>query len=120
MFCFKLLFFIFRTYLVEIHQRTGSIQQAQEKQGTAHVVGGSYDSQQLAAELRDGLNTVKRDVAAAAQRLTSQPAANCPASIGCVSITVFVTVALLQMVVLLGYSMYRYSKFEHSCNSGTY
>ncbi|KAF4528690.1 hypothetical protein B566_EDAN015502 [Ephemera danica] len=99
-----------KAYLVEIHQRSASIMQAQEKQGTAHVVGGSYDSQQLAAELRDGLNTVKRDVAAAAQRLTAQPPVACPPITGCVSTTIFVVVAVVQLFILLGYSIYRDSK----------
>ncbi|XP_065352759.1 protein ERGIC-53 [Cloeon dipterum] len=98
-----------KTYLVELHQRTSAIQQAQEKQGTAHVVGGAYDQQQLAAELRDGLNSVKRDMAAAAQRLSAPPPP-CPTVSGCVSTTVFITVAVVQLFVLLGYSLYRDSK----------
>jgi hypothetical protein len=93
--------------MVEIHQKSSSILQGQEKQGTAHVVGGSYDSQQLASELRDGLNTVKRDVAAAAQRLTAQPPIACPAMTGCVSTTLFIVMAVVQLLILLGYSIYR-------------
>lgn len=65
-----------------------------------------YDMASLISEMRDGLNTVKRDVAAASQRLGGAPG-GCPPPTACLSTTVFLVFAALQLAVILGYSLWR-------------
>ncbi|KAG8234608.1 hypothetical protein J437_LFUL017724 [Ladona fulva] len=95
-----------KAFVGEVHQRTAAILQNQGKP-TAHVqsVGGSpYDFQQLSNELRDSLNSMKRDVGAMAQR------EGCPPPASCLSTTVFIVIIVIQLIILIGYSMYRDSK----------
>jgi len=106
---FTAYFLCFRTLTQEVHARSDSILQNQARQPTAQVQSMGYDMASLISEMRDGLNTVKRDVAAASQRLGSGggPAGGCPAPTACLSTTIFLVFAALQIAVMLGYSLWR-------------
>ena len=99
-----------RAYVTEIHQRAATILQNQNKQqqnvGTAQVQAIGTDSLQSSLnEIKDGLNLIKRDISVTAQRLAAQP--SCPASQPCLSTTVFVVFMAGQIVVMIGYFIYR-------------
>ena len=102
-------FLCFRTLTQEVHARSDSILQNQARQPTAQVQSMGYDMASLISEMRDGLNTVKRDVAAASQRLGGGGGApvGCPPPTACLSTTIFLVFAVLQLVVILGYSLWR-------------
>ncbi|KAJ4443884.1 hypothetical protein ANN_05671 [Periplaneta americana] len=95
----------------EVHSRSDSILQNQARQPTAQVQSVGYDMASLISEMRDGLNTVKRDVAAASQRLSAggagTAAGGCPPQTACLSTTVFLVFAVVQLIVILGYSLWR-------------
>lgn len=56
-----------------------------------------YDYQSLVSEMRDGLNSLKRDVKATGS-------GECPT---CLSTTMFLLFIGIQMIILLVYSLYR-------------
>lgn len=103
---FSVSFLCCRTLTQEVHVRSDSILQNQARQPTAQVQAMGYDMASLVSEMRDGLNTVKRDVAAASQRLGGAPG-SCPPQTGCLSTTIFLVFAALQLAVILGYSLWR-------------
>ncbi|KAJ9593985.1 hypothetical protein L9F63_014626, partial [Diploptera punctata] len=97
-----------KTMTQEVHMRSDSILQNQARQPTAQVQSVGYDMASLVNEMRDGLNTVKRDVAAASQRLSgAAPAGGCPPQTNCLSTTLFLVLAVIQLAILLGYSLWR-------------
>jgi len=107
---FSAYFLYFRTLTQEVNVRSDSILQNQARQPTAQVQSMGYDMASLISEMRDGLNTVKRDVAAASQRLSGGGAAapgGCPPPTACLSTTIFLVFAALQLAVILGYSLWR-------------
>lgn len=67
-----------------------------------------YDMTSLVNEMRDGLNTVKRDVAAASAKLGSgthgSAGSSCPT---CLTTTTFLVFGVVQLILLFGYFMYR-------------
>lgn len=99
-----------RAYVTEIHQRSATIIQNQGKQqgavGSAQPIG--YDHVQNSMnEVRESLNSIKRDISATAQRLAAQPVTNCPNSQPCLSTTVFAVFMVIHIVILIGYFIYR-------------
>lgn len=56
-----------------------------------------YDYQTFMTEMRDGLNTLKKDV-----KITGN--ADCP---NCLTTTIFLLFVAIQMIILLVYSLYR-------------
>ena len=101
---------LFRAYVTEIHQRSATIIQNQAKQqptGQAHVQTIGYDHVQNSLnEVKDGLNMVKRDISVTAQRLAAQPA-SCPPAQPCLSVSIFVVFMVVQLIVMMGYFIYR-------------
>jgi len=102
-----------KAYVTEIHQRSATILQNQNKQqqnmGTAQVQAIGTDSiQSNLNEIKEGLNMIRRDISATAQRLAAQP--TCPASQPCLSTTVFIVFIVGQLVVMIGYFIYRDNK----------
>lgn len=91
--------------------------QTQSKgQGTVQQVGGpgmGSDVSGLFAEIRDSLNTVKRDMNNGYARMQQQAgggsAAKCP-DVSCPSTMVLVALLGGQLVIILGYLMFRDSK----------
>ncbi|PSN52985.1 Protein ERGIC-53 [Blattella germanica] len=92
------------TLTQEVHMRSDSILQNQARQPTAQVQSVGYDMASLVNEMRDGLNTVKRDVAAASQRLSGGAATpgGCPPQTACLSTTIFLVFAVVQLCIILG------------------
>ena len=58
----------------------------------------------LFQEIRDSINSVKREFSQTAQKIASSP---CPTSTGCVSTTVLVALLGLQLFILISFMMYR-------------
>ncbi|XP_071452215.1 protein ERGIC-53 isoform X2 [Hetaerina americana] len=98
-----------KAFMGEVHQRTASILQNQGKP-VAHVQpvggGGAYDFQQLSNEFRDSLNSLKRDMSVVA----NSQKGGCPPQQSCLSTTVFLVFLGIQLIILIGYYMYRDSK----------
>ncbi|XP_075218847.1 lectin, mannose binding protein ergic53 [Lycorma delicatula] len=98
-----------RNYVVEVHSRADTILQNQARAPTAQVQSVGYDMSSLVNEVREGLNNIKRDVAATAQKLTGSSGGDCP-NINCVSTTILIVIAVLQVAVILIYNIYKENK----------
>ncbi|XP_071551294.1 protein ERGIC-53-like isoform X2 [Panulirus ornatus] len=96
-----------RNFVTEIHQKsTQLLTNSQKPQGTVQPVG--YDLHVTLNEMKEGLNIVKRDLGAASQKLSS-PGGSCP-TVSCVSTGLFISFMVIQLVLLIGYIMYRDNK----------
>lgn len=98
-----------RAFVTDVRSRTDTIIANQARQPTAQVQSVGYDMTSLVNEMRDGLNTVKRDVAAASAKLGNAPpggsaGGTCP---NCLTTTMFFMFGAVQLVLLFGYFMYR-------------
>lgn len=82
-----------RNYVIEINQKAENIQRTT---GKATPVG--YDQISMMNEVRDGLSHLK-------QAALVRP--DCPAPTPCISVTLFVTFAVLQTLVVVAYMVYR-------------
>ncbi|XP_315413.4 protein ERGIC-53 [Anopheles gambiae] len=105
-----------RSIIGEVHARTDSILSNQARAPTAQVQAGGYDVQSLMNEMRDGMNQVRQGVASVAQRLQThgavpqaQGSVQCPTQ-NCLSLTAFLVAIVVQLLLMLGYSMYRDSR----------
>jgi mannose-binding lectin 1 len=101
-------FRIFSQFVLELKTRADTIINNQAKQPTAQVQSLGYDTQSLISEMRDGLNHVKQNVAQVAQKIDQSPT-GCP-SVSCVSVTAVLAIAVVQLLLILGYNIYRDSK----------
>lgn len=55
--------------------------------------------------MRDGLNQIKQSLAGTVQRLSGAPTqSTCPP---CLSTTTFIVFIVIQLIIMLGYSIYR-------------
>jgi mannose-binding lectin 1 len=97
-----------RQFVLELKTRADTIINNQAKQPTAQVQSLGYDTQSLISEMRDGLNHVKQNVAQVAQKIDQSPT-GCP-SVSCVSVTAVLAIAVVQLLLILGYNIYRDSK----------
>ncbi|XP_047109883.1 protein ERGIC-53-like [Schistocerca piceifrons] len=91
-----------RSTLHEVHSRADTILQTQSKQSTGQVASVSYEAVGLGNEVRDALNSLKREMA---QKVVP----SCP-SVSCVSLTMVLVIVAGQMLVLLLYVYYRDNK----------
>ncbi|KAL6268432.1 hypothetical protein P5V15_001568 [Pogonomyrmex californicus] len=89
-----------KSFVGEVHTKTESILNNQARAPTAHVQPMGYDYQSFMTEMRDGLNTLKKDI-----KTTGNT--DCPT---CLSLTTFLIVFAAQMILFLGYSCYRDNK----------
>ncbi|XP_064084264.1 protein ERGIC-53-like isoform X2 [Macrobrachium nipponense] len=100
-----------KNFVTEIHQKSNQlITNSQKPQGSVQPVG--YDLHVTLNEMKEGLNIVKRDVSSANQRLNAVPVGGgqgCPA-VSCVSTGIFITCMVIQVVLLIGYIIYRDNK----------
>ncbi|XP_068226768.1 protein ERGIC-53 [Palaemon carinicauda] len=100
-----------KSFVTEIHQKSNQlISNSQKPQGSVQPVG--YDLHVTLNEMKEGLNIVKRDLTTANQRLTAGPVGGgqgCP-TVSCVSTGIFITCMVIQVVLLIGYIIYRDSK----------
>ncbi|KAJ8686378.1 hypothetical protein QAD02_022172 [Eretmocerus hayati] len=97
-----------KSFITDVHSKTNSILNNQAKGPTAQVQPLNYDYQSFIAEMRDGLNMLKQDVSQVNKRLANDNS-NCPTS-NCLTTTIFLLLLVVQMVVMLGYNMYRGNK----------
>ncbi|XP_060521569.1 protein ERGIC-53 [Cylas formicarius] len=97
-----------RTFILELKQRADTIINNQAKQPTAQVQSIGYDSQALISEMRDGMNHVKSNMAQVMQKMGSQQG-GCQ-NISCVSVTTLLVVVVIQLIVILGYQLYKDNK----------
>ncbi|XP_012275732.1 protein ERGIC-53 [Orussus abietinus] len=97
-----------KSFVGEVHSKADTILNNQARAPTAQVQPMGYDYQSLISEMRDGLHVVKRDVAQTNSKLESG-ALNCPTT-SCLSTTMFLVFLAVQMVIFLGYNMYRDNK----------
>jgi len=91
------------TVLNDVSQRTVSI----ANRGTATVQTGGYENQQVLNEVRDGLNQIKMQVSQAGG--PQAQVGGCPKQ-NCLSMTPFLVVVVVQLMILLGYNIYRDTK----------
>ncbi|XP_067003335.1 protein ERGIC-53 [Anabrus simplex] len=99
-----------KNVLHEVHSRADTIIQNQARQPTAQVQAVGYDMASFVNEMRDAVNTMKRDVAAASQRSSGGGGGGCPPQQPCLTTTIFLVFVVIQLIILLGYSLYRDSK----------
>ncbi|KAG5328658.1 LMAN1 protein, partial [Acromyrmex charruanus] len=89
-----------KSFMGEVHSKTESILNNQAHAPTAQVQPMGYDYQSFITEMRDGLNTLKKDVKTPLNT-------DCP---NCLTTTVFLLFIGVQMIILLVYSLYRDNK----------
>ena len=104
----------YRNFVVDIHTKAGQLL----SRGSAVPVGGSgggggADYSGILQELRDGLNHVRREMQSTTAKLNQVPGGapgaqvQCPDVQGCVSTTLFMVFMGAQLLVIIGYLMYR-------------
>lgn len=89
--------------LNDVSQRTTQLM----SKGTATVQAGSYDQAQVVIEMRNGLNDLKQIVAGRGGQAQAQT--GCPTQ-NCLGLTPFLVVIVVQLVITLGYNIYRDNK----------
>ncbi|XP_043281127.1 protein ERGIC-53 [Venturia canescens] len=97
-----------KSFVGEVHSKADTIINNQLRAPTAQVQPIGYDYQSLISEMRDGLNTLKRDVTQTNAKLGSQTG-DCPNG-NCLTTTMFLVFLAIQMVILLGYNIYKDNK----------
>ncbi|CAG7838364.1 unnamed protein product [Allacma fusca] len=103
----------------EIKNLLSSISAKQDQAAARPVGSGGVDVSSSVNELKEGINAVKRDMTVVSQRVHSIPITQtggqvaCP-SVSCVSTTMFIAVAVVQIAAFLGYSIYKNSKESQS------
>lgn len=100
-----------KTQLNDLNQRSEMLISNQKTGGS---VGGGYDMQGLVSEMRDGLNQVKLSLQHVQSRV-NQPQAQvaCPSST-CLGLTPFLIAITVQLIILLGYNIYKEAKGNQS------
>ncbi|XP_012540603.1 protein ERGIC-53 [Monomorium pharaonis] len=89
-----------KSFVGEVHSKTESILNNQARAPTAQVQPMGYDYQSFMTEMRDGLNTLKKD-------FKTTGSVDCP---NCLTTTMFLLFIGVQMIILLVYSLYRDNK----------
>jgi len=101
------------TVLNDVSQRTTQM----ANRGTATVQSGpTYETQQITQEMRDGLNHLKQQMAAIVGGGGGAQAAGqigCPKT-SCLGMTPFLIVIAVQLIITLGYSIYRDNKEQQA------
>ncbi|XP_012257383.2 protein ERGIC-53 [Athalia rosae] len=97
-----------KSFVGEVHSKADTILNNQARAPTAQVQPMGYDYQSLISEMRDGLNTVKRDIEQTHVKL-DMGNKDCRTG-NCLSTTLFFIFFAVQLVILLGYNIYRDSK----------
>lgn len=95
-----------RQFIVEVNHKTDTVISNQLKQPTAQVQSVGYDNSAVINEMRQSFDALRRDVSFTAQKVSSAQQASCP-NVSCLSTTVFLIFAAVQIVVLVGYFIYR-------------
>lgn len=99
-----------KTFIGDVNSKAETILHNQARAPTAQVQPMGYDYQSLISEMRDTLNQVKRDIAQSYTKLSGDgQTGNCP-TINCLSTTVFLLLLVVQMIIMIGYNIYRDNK----------
>ncbi|XP_001943100.1 protein ERGIC-53 [Acyrthosiphon pisum] len=93
-----------RNLVAEVHLKTENIIKNQAHQPTAQVQPLGYDQVSIIHEIRDSLNTIKRD---ATQKAGYSQQLSCPT---CATNTIVVVVAVGQTLLFIIYAFYKNSK----------
>ncbi|XP_044004595.1 protein ERGIC-53 [Aphidius gifuensis] len=96
-----------KSFIGDVNSKTETILNNQARQPTAQVQPMGYDYQSLISEMRDGLNQIKRDVSH--NNKAGGNVADCPTG-NCLTTTMFLIFLAMQMVILLGYNIYKDNK----------
>ncbi|XKL65936.1 hypothetical protein PGB90_009356 [Kerria lacca] len=98
-----------RNFVVEVHRKTESVLNNQIKQPTAQVQSIGYDNSAILRELQESVNAMRRDVSFTTQKLNSVSQSSCP-NTNCLSTSIFLVFGVIQVLVLVGYFIYRNNK----------
>ncbi|GLV39697.1 ergic53 [Carabus blaptoides fortunei] len=98
-----------KNFLGDVKTKTDTILSNQARQPTAQVQAVGYDMQSLVSEMRDGMNHLKLSMA----QKGGAPVQDCP-NVSCVSLTTLLVVIAGQLVLMLGYSLYRDNKEQQA------
>lgn len=94
----------------DLNQRTEVL--ISNQKGVGGSVGGGYDMHGLASEMRDGINNLKLSMQAVQGRVNQpQALSSCPS---CLGLTPFLIAIAVQLVIMLGYSIYKDNKNNQS------
>ncbi|GBN75485.1 Protein ERGIC-53 [Araneus ventricosus] len=98
-----------KSFVTDIHQRTGQIISKQSDQGKPAGGGLAFEANALFNEVKESLNIVKRDIAAVAAKSQGGP---CPVvqPVSCLTPAYFFIFMGLQLIVIIGYITYQSSK----------
>ena len=100
-----------KTQLNDLNQRTEVLISNQKQGGSA---GGGYDMHSLISEMRDGMNLVKASVLGVQAKVNQpQPLNSCPTA-KCLGLTPFLVALAVQLVIILGYQIYKDAKGNQS------
>jgi mannose-binding lectin 1 len=100
-----------KNQLNDLNQRSEMLISNQKQGGSQ---GGAFDMHTLVTEMRDGMNQVKMQVQGVQARVNQpQPLQSCPTS-NCLGLTPFLIAIAVQLVIILGYNMYREAKGNQS------
>ncbi|CAO1314733.1 unnamed protein product [Diamesa tonsa] len=101
-----------RTNINDLNQRTETIISNQKTGGSAG--GAGYDMQGLISEMRDGLNYVKQGVQSVQAKVNQPMPLNACPSTKCLGLTPFLIAITLQLLIILGYNIYKDNKGNKS------
>ncbi|GIY01519.1 protein ERGIC-53 [Caerostris extrusa] len=98
-----------KSFVTDIHQRTGTIIAKQSEQGKPAGGGLAFEANALFQDVKESLNIVKRDLAAVAAKNQGGP---CPVvqPVSCLTTTYFFIFMSIQIVVIIGYITYQSNK----------
>ncbi|XP_076230103.1 lectin, mannose binding protein ergic53 isoform X1 [Nomia melanderi] len=94
-----------KSFMGEVYSKTDTILNNQARAPTAQVQQMGYNYDSIISEIRDGLNTLKKEIG----QVNSKGCSDCPTT-NCLTTTMFLLFVAIQMVILLAYSMYRDNK----------
>lgn len=100
-----------KTQLNDLNQRTEVLISNQKQGGSA---GGGYDMHSLINEMRDGMNVVKTSVLGVQARVNQPQALNACPTAKCLGLTPFLVALAVQLVIILGYQIYKDAKGNQS------
>lgn len=97
-----------KSFLYKVYSKTDTILNNQAHAPTAQVQQMGDDYHSLVSEMREGHNTLKREVRQVNTKISSG-STDCPTA-NCLTTTMFLLFVAVQMIILLAYSMYRDNK----------
>jgi len=103
-----------KNFVSDIHAKTGQILNRGSAQQIGGSVGGAYDNTVAVKEMKDSISNMHREMSSATNRLLSgQKQVQCPDVsnvTGCVSPVLFISLVVVQLVIIMAFLMYRDNK----------